>query len=366
MLNAVLFKSDERFSRFREKLSEYGVNCTILDFDDAQWIDFDYSNIDFLLYFPTFQYSSNHPLSASRVRDNIKLISTNYPKLRIFPEPKLTEYYNDKYTQYLFLKKHQYPIPQTYPLVSNEYLDMANQELGYPMIIKNRYGAGGGFVFKVSSKRELEKYYKLSELNFCNYDSAKYYFNMLSKRLFYYHLIKAKKMAYPFLSSPLIAQEFVRIDRDLRIVVGNYKVVEAHWRIQASERQWKMNIDDGGIGEWSKIPMEAIKLSENLAQGLKARWVAVDMIHNGRDYLITEFSPVWHHYSYNEKPTFVYKEDYNIDTPLNISLDLEGMVVKSLMGAAKQERGQGDSQKGQGMQDSNSSWEITSPRGPAI
>jgi len=331
MPHAVLFKSDERFSRFREKLSKYDINYTILDFNDAQWMDFDYSNINFLLYFPTFEFTSNHPLAASRVYDNLRFLSTTFPHLRMFPDPNIIQYYNDKYMQYLFLKKHHYPIPRTYPLFSDEYLNIANDDLGYPMIIKNRYGAGGGSVFKVLNKKELVKYYKLSKFDFFNYSSARYFLDMLTNKSFYYHLIKAKKMIYPFLSSPIIAQEFVRIDRDLRIVVGNYSVVEAHWRIQATETQWKMNIDDGGIGEWSKIPEEAMKLSEKLAQELRASWLAVDIIHNGQDYLITEFSPVWHHYSYHEKPTFIYKKDYNIYIPLEVALDLERIIIESFI-----------------------------------
>jgi len=138
-------------------------------------------------------------------------------------------------------------------------------------------------------------------------------------------------MSYPFLSPPLLAQEFVQIDRDLKTVVMDYKVVEAHWRMQANQDQWKMNIDGGGIGEWSKIPREAIEVSEKLARDLKARWINIDIIENNGDYLVTEFSPVWHHYAYKEKPTFVYKDDYNIDTPLEVSFDLERMIVESLI-----------------------------------
>ena len=145
-------------------------------------------------------------------------------------------------------------------------------------------------------------------------------------------------MSYPFLSPPLLAQKFISIDRDLRVVVGDGKVVEAHWRIQANESQWKVNIDAGGIGEWSEIPQEIIDLSEKLAENLNTSWVALDIIEGGGKYLITEFSPVWHHYAYKEKPTFVYKDDYNIGVPLEISLDLERIIVESLVNAVKKDK----------------------------
>lgn len=158
---------------------------------------------------------------------------------------------------------------------------------------------------------------------------------MLSQRLFYYQLIKAKKARYPFLSPPILAQKFMKLDRDLKTVVGNYKIVEAHWRLQANEAMWKMNIDGGGTGVWSKVPQEAIDLSVRLAKELKASWLNIDLIKSNETFLITEFSPVWHHYAYKEKPSFVYKDDYNIDIPLEVSLDLERIIVESLIDAVK-------------------------------
>ena len=92
-----------------------------------------------------------------------------------------------------------------------------------------------------------------------------------------------------------------------------------------------MNIDDGGIGEWSYVPPQAIDLSERLAKDLRASWLNIDLIISGDDFFISEFSPVWHHYAYKEKPSFVYKEDYNIEVPLEISLDLEKIIVESLI-----------------------------------
>ena len=48
-------------------------------------------------------------------------------------------------------------------------------------------------------------------------------------------------MAYPFLAPPVLAQKYIRLDRDLKTVVANYKVVEVHRRLRASERQWQAN-----------------------------------------------------------------------------------------------------------------------------
>lgn len=331
MQTAVLFKSQERFSDFKRTLEDYGINCIVLDFSDNGWVDFDYSSIDFVIYFPSFKYSSSYPLALQDVYDNLTHIKSMYPDIGMFPDPKIIPYYNDKYRQYLFLKHNQYPVPETYPLFSMDSVKLADKKLGYPMVIKNRYGAGGGSVFRVNNLKELTSFYRLSIFNFFNWFSLKYFFKLLTKRIFYYYLIKEKRMRYPFFSPPLIAQKFVHIDRDLKTVIGDYKVVEAHWRHQAYEEQWKVNIDDGGVGVWGKVPQEAIDLSVKLAKDLNASWLNIDLIPEKDHFLITEFSPVWHHYAYKEKPSFVYKDDYNIDVPLDISLDLERIIVESLV-----------------------------------
>ena len=330
-MKAVLIRSDERFEPFLEKLGEYGVECITLDFSGQEWIDFDYDGVDFLIFYPSFEYSSNHPLALYKVHDNLIHIHRNYPGLLMYPDPGLIYFYNDKYRQFLFLKTHKYPIPETIPLFSAESVEHAHKRLGYPMVLKNRYGAGGGSVFRVRNKTELETFYRISQLDFIHSGTVKYFFNILRERIFYYHLIKARKMTYPLLSPPLLAQKFITTDSDLKTVVGKGKVVEGHWRFQASKDEWKVNIDGGGIGQWSEIPAEAIDVSERLARELNASWINLDLMPSEGGFLITEFSPVWHHYRYKEKPSFVYKDDYNIAPPLEVSLDLERIIVESLM-----------------------------------
>jgi hypothetical protein len=296
------------------------------------WYDFDYSDIDFIIYYSSFKFSSNHPLALHEVYDNLMFIHSEYPQVKIYPDPAIIKYYNDKYKQFLFLRAHKFPIPETIPLNSPESVRSAASKLGFPMVLKNRFGAGGNSVYKIENEKELRSFYNLSKLDLFNLGALKFFTRMLSKRIFYYHLIKGRNCPYPLLSPPLLAQKFIKIDRDLKTVVGNGKVVEGHWRHQAHAGMWKMNIDDGGTGVWSHIPQEALDLSIRLATELKASWINLDLIISDNDYYISEFSPVWHHYRYKEKPSFVYKDDYNIDIPLETSLDLEEIIVESLVG----------------------------------
>ena len=337
-MKAVLFRSDERYEAFQAKLKEHHLDVIQLDFADQNWVDFDFASVDIVIYYSSFKYSSNHPLALQDVHDNLIHIHNCHPHIVMFPDPNAIAYYNDKYRQYLFMRNHNYPTPETVPLFSEASLDLAEKQLGYPMVIKNRYGAGGGSVFRAFNRKELISYYRLSTLNLFNFSTLHYFLRLFSKRLFYYFLIKEKRCIYPFLSPPLLPQKFVHIDRDLKTVVGDGKVVEAHWRHQAHAAQWKVNIDDGGIGVWGFVPDEPLNLSINLARDLNARWLNLDMLTDGRNFMITEFSPVWHHYAYQEKPSFVYNDDYNIKMPLEESLDLERIVVESLVKAARNKK----------------------------
>ncbi len=330
-MRAVLIKSDERFHAFQNKLAEYDVECVPLEFEGHEWIGFDYNTVDFLIFYPSFEFSSNYPLALYKVSDNLDFIHRNHPKLLTYPDPGITYFYNDKYRQFLYLKAHGFPMPETIPLLSEQAVDEAHENLGYPIVLKNRYGAGGGTVLLVHNRSELESYYRMSQFDFYHAGALRYFFRIFRQRIFYYLLIKARKMRYPFLSPPLLAQKFIPTDRDLKTVVGNGKVMEGHWRFQASKEQWKVNIDGGGIGQWSYIPDDAISISEKLASELSASWINLDLIPSENGFLITEFSPVWHHYAYKEKPTFVYKDDYNIEPPLSASLDLEKIIIESLI-----------------------------------
>lgn len=330
-MKAVLIQSDERYTSFRRKLDELGIECTTLQFGHKEWIGFDYRKVDFLIFYPSFEFSSNHPLAVYQAQDNLDHIHRKFPKLMMYPDPGITYYYNDKYRQFLFLTAHSFPMPETVPLLSPASLEEAEDALGFPMVVKNRYGAGGGAVFLVKGREELQAFYRISRFDFMHLGALRFFYRFMANRVYLYLLVKERKMRYPFLSPPLLAQKFIHTDRDLKTVVGKGGVVEAHWRFQASKDQWKVNIDGGGVGQWSHVPDEAVSLSIRLAEALSCSWLNIDLIPSGADFLITEFSPVWHHYAYREKPSFIYKDDYNLPVPLEQALDLEGIIIRSFL-----------------------------------
>ncbi len=328
---AILFRSPSRFEAFEEALGKRGIRFDVLSFDDRRWMDYDFGKAGIAIYFPMFRYSSNHPQALWDVQANLSHIVSRNRNIRMFPDPHLVDFYNDKYRQYLYLSSNGYPIPETIPLLSVESVDAADKNIGYPMVVKNRFGAGGDYVFMVSSRSELNSFYKLSCLDFFNVPGFFYFLRRVLRRRFFYDLIKARQLEYPFLSFPLLAQKYIPHERDLKVVVGSGKVVEGHWRYRADENKWKVNIDGGGIGEWSFIQPEAMELSLSLAKSLGARWLNLDILMIDNRPIISEFSPVWHHYAYKEKESFVYRDDYNVGIPLQTGLNLEWLIVESLL-----------------------------------
>lgn len=333
-MRAVLFRSQKRFDAFHECLRDSGVDVTVLDFDAQDWVDIDFDGVDIVIYFPSFEFTSNHPQALTRVTDNLMTIHRLYPHLRMFPCPNVIPYYSDKYRQWLFLRSRRMPMPETYAMTSERSLDVIARNLGFPLVVKNRFGAGGAHVFKVASRKELRHLYRQSQLDVFRWRAVWHFARMLRTRTFLSRLIKQRRMAYPFLSSPLLAQRFVPHECDIKTVVGNGNVVEAHWRRRVGETTWKANLGEGAFAEWRYVPNDVIELSERLARELNATWLNIDIINDRGQWVITEFSPVWRHHTYQERPTFVYCDDYNIPVPPQVAQALERLIVESLVGSA--------------------------------
>jgi len=332
MRKVVLFESGNRFDLFFDELRRYNVDVTTLSFEDSDWINFDFSDITLTLYYPTFQSSSNDPMALRWVKDNIAHLSRSYPNMQVFPDPRVIPYYCDKYRQYLFMRQNGLPIPKTIPIESEDDAIRAVNELGFPLVIKNRFGAGGANVKFIDSMPELSTILAYSKRMFGTFTGMVKGLSQVANRRYLRAMDPGRPSDYPFWSAPIIAQEYIWHDHDLKVVVGDGEPVEAHWRRGASASDKKMNIDAGGIGEWSFVPDDATNLCVNLAHKLGAKWLNIDLLPYNDGFLVSEFSPVWHHYKYQEKASFRYKDDYNLKRPIERYCDLERMICESYLG----------------------------------
>jgi hypothetical protein len=340
-MKALVIRSGRRFSQFTETLNQAGVETHALDLADLEWLQTDFQSFDIVIFYPQFYFSSNSPLALWQVKDCFRhIVSCCRPDTVFYPDPNLIDFYNDKYKQYLFLTSAGFPIPDTIALTSPHSLEAAVERFGFPLVLKNRYGAGGDTVSIVNSKKQALAQFDASRLNFTNLRAAAAGVKQLFSSEFWYYAFKLRRMRYPLPSWPLLAQRFYRIKRDLKTVVGDGQIVEAHWRRPANQGMWKMNIDAGAVGEWSFVPPEPISISERLARALHASWLNTDLLETDQGFLVGEYSPVWHHYAYREKPSFVYADDYNLPISAEAAANLESLIVDSLVRAASvRERG---------------------------
>ena len=81
-------------------------------------------------------------------------------------------------------------------------------------------------------------------------------------------------------------QEYLPIDRDIRIVVIGGEVVHAYWR-KSPEGEFRTNVFCGGKILLEKVPAEAIELARQAARACRWNDVGVDICrHAGRYYVI--------------------------------------------------------------------------------
>jgi len=90
--------------------------------------------------------------------------------------------------------------------------------------------------------------------------------------------LKLTKVAY--------IQEYLPHERDLRVILINYKPVLAYWR-EMPPGSFKTNLFQGGNINFESIPSEGLRLAREFSQRCKFNDVGLDLIENkGKWYLI--------------------------------------------------------------------------------
>lgn len=92
------------------------------------------------------------------------------------------------------------------------------------------------------------------------------------------YLIRTKEELerYCLAFSPAYIQEYLHIDRDIRVVVIGRKAVHAYWRIAPADG-FLTNVAQGGRIDLSPVPCEAIELAETTARTCRWDDVGIDI-----------------------------------------------------------------------------------------
>jgi ribosomal protein S6--L-glutamate ligase len=167
---------------------------------------------------------------------------------RIFPSLETYLYADDKIKQSTLFNIQDIPHPFTriyYHLHHDDIL----KDFNFPFIGKlPRRSSQGRGIFMISCDRELEEYLRLT------------------------------KVAY--------IQEYIPHEKDLRVILINYKPILAYWRVSASDT-FKTNVYQGGILNFDEIPEHGLMLAQEYSKKCKLNDVGLDMMYaNGKWYLI--------------------------------------------------------------------------------
>ena len=93
--------------------------------------------------------------------------------------------------------------------------------------------------------------------------------------------------AYLDLSSVAYIQEYLALDRDMRIVVIGDQVVHAYWRL-AAEGEYRSNVSVGGTISLEKVPAAAQALALHTARVCGWNDVGIDICENRGRFLVLE------------------------------------------------------------------------------
>jgi len=100
---------------------------------------------------------------------------------------------------------------------------------------------------------------------------------------------RAEWKAYLDKTDVLYVQEYLPINRDIRVVIIGDKVVSAYWRLQ-SDQGFYNNVAKGGVIDQSPVPAQAVNLALHLAQSLDIDHAGFDIAMVGDHPYVFEFN----------------------------------------------------------------------------
>jgi ribosomal protein S6--L-glutamate ligase len=167
---------------------------------------------------------------------------------KIFPSLETYLYADEKIKQTTLFFLLDIPHPHT-RFYYRPKIEIITKDFSFPFVAKiPRASARGRGVFLINDRDDLEQYLQIS------------------------------KIAY--------IQEYIPHERDLRVILVNYKPILAYWR-QRSSDNFRTNLYQGGTLNFDYVPDEILKSASTYAKACNFNDVGLDFIYsNKRWYLI--------------------------------------------------------------------------------
>ncbi len=212
-------------------------------------------NVNTLGVRSNFSDYSSQEAELIRAADKIYYPTTFYADLfdamgkATFPSYHTYKCVQDKIKQTALFELLNIPHPRTRVFYGKRQKNSIQQYFDFPFIAKiPRGSAMGRGVYLIHNEKELRSY--LNQV------------------------------------SPAYIQEYLPIDRDIRVVVIGKRIVHAYWRV-ATENEFRSNVALGGRIELDEVPESAKRLALKTAKACRWDDVGIDICeHNGQFYIL--------------------------------------------------------------------------------
>ena len=181
---------------------------------------------------------------------------------KIFPSLETYLYADDKIKQTTLFYLNRIPHPRTRIYFHLHFEDILN-DFHFPFVAKvPRASSQGRGIFKITHPSELEMYLKYTHVAYI--------------------------------------QEFIPHDRDLRVILIDYRPVLAYWRLSA-QGNFRTNLFQGGAISFENIPERGLRSAERYARLCKFNDVGLDLIWHKGVFLLMEANMIYGRKALNMK-----------------------------------------------------------------
>ncbi len=270
-LSVGLIKDDsEKYDRYNWH-DEYAKHFLALG-DKVDFLDFEKSNwMDQILQkdFDIFLWRACHrPDLRDDAKGKIYFIDKILNK-RIFPNWNMYYPYDNKIVQLFLMDKFKIPHPKTFYSRDKAEIEKFIKNSKYPIISKSSDGACGDNVRKYDDPASLTKHIE----QIFSEEGLPTYFPWVRQKGYVY------------------LQEFLPVQKDLRIIVIGDKVELSFWR--KNENSWIKNVSNGGKIYTNPVPENILNEAVSVNKKLNLHWCAFDIIVTNDKFYFLEFSSIF-------------------------------------------------------------------------
>jgi ribosomal protein S6--L-glutamate ligase len=110
---------------------------------------------------------------------------------------------------------------------------------------------------------------------------------------------EADLVEYNSMTRAAYIQEYLKIDRDLRVVMIRGRIIHAYWRI-ASPGEFRTNVSQGAAISFDNIPEDGLALAKNTARLCQMDDVGLDICFSNGQYWVLEANMKYGHEGFRQ------------------------------------------------------------------